>query len=979
MIQIGTLLVSFDQREIRQHGRSVRIGSRAFDILEVLFRANGGIVSKDAIMDAVWPGAIVEENRLQVHIVALRKMFGVDRELIKTVPGRGYLLVSGSRHVRNQARTPDRQGGAAFSGGGLPAHAATLVGRDAEVSQITELLGRASVVKLVGAGGIGKTCLAVHVAREMGERFGEPVFFVELAKASSQDAVLGTLACALKIDAPLDELTLEDLSGVIAASPCLLVLDNAEHVIDVVANLVETLATRNPALRVLVTSREPLHIWSESVFRVEPLAVPVNGSSVDAILAHSAVELFLCRARSIAPGCGTDEAGVFLVGEICRRLEGLPLAIELAAARVATLGIEGVASRLDDRLNLLTGGLRSALPRHQTLRATFDWSYALLDAPSRVLFRRLGFFAGAFTFDAVCTVAIEPDMPIATVISSLSELAAKSLLTVEFCGAIAQYRLTESTRAYAMEKLRDEGELQRIAARQMQYLQDRIEHGKVMVGDAAKNLPATEPRLALDEARAAFEWAFSPDGSPALGGVALAGSLVGTLLQSSLVHECHERAGRALADIDALPPGSVDALCEMRLCSAYASTLLHTGCAVHEAGPLWKRVLVLARQTRDEAFEARALWGAWNTMLACSDIHASFRFATRFQEFADRCGTPWQQILAAGMIAVSLHCFGEHEQARVRLERAVATLIELGPVAPGGLGLAVDPLTFGNGTLARIMWMQGHPERAMQLVEKVVNLVRPDMLEPSLSHVLAVAAVPIALQCGEPETASRYLAVLQSQVALNRFAIWQGYSECHAGHLDILSGHTEAGLAKLEPALQRLTSCGFRRVLTPMIALCAEALAKAGRIAEARAKLDEALKYCHAHGEHFFIAELQRVMGVAALAQGRAIQADGRAAMAEAFETEGRRHLLDAMQTAREQCAAMLELRAVLNFVDHLLERQETARAASLLDDISARVDLESKAPDILRLAELRHVVRQPRPSLDADSGEAVNYQHDGA
>ncbi|MBN3729291.1 ATP-binding protein, partial [Burkholderia sp. Ac-20379] len=247
-----------------------------------------------------------------------------------------------------------------------------------------------------------------------------------------------------------------------------------------------------------------------------------------------------------------------------RRLDGLPLAIELAAARVATLGVDGVAARLDDRLDLLSGGLRLALPRHQTLRATFDWSYTLLDADARALFRSLAFFSGSFTFDAVCAVATEPGMPIATAIAALTELTAKSLIAVEFHGAIALYRLTESTRAYAMERLRGEGELARVGRRHLRYLQRYIDER-----DAHAPCPSRHPGAPLDAARSVWEWAFSDDGDPALA-VSLAGSLVGTLLDPSLVAECRERSGCALATLDALPEGAVDPDCEMRVCTAHA-------------------------------------------------------------------------------------------------------------------------------------------------------------------------------------------------------------------------------------------------------------------------------------------------------------------------------------------------------------------------------------------------------------------------
>lgn len=967
MNRIGTLLVNFDQREVHQHGRSLRVGARALDILEVLFRANGAILSKDDIMDAVWPGLIVEENRLQVHIAALRKLLGGDRDLIKTVPGRGYLLVAHAERTADpgtdaashaDADLDTRAAGSRQStttprGRMLPVGVSRLIGRQAEVEQIVDQTTRTAVTTLVGAGGIGKTCLAVHVAREMRDRGNLSVYFVELAQASSPDAVLATLAAALGLAdaaAPLSAQSVADaLADTLADTGCLLVLDNAEHVIDAVASLVEVLVVRNPALRVLVTSREPLRIWTECVFRVEPLAVPANGASADAILAHSAVELFLHRARAIVPGCAADEASLAIVADICRRLEGLPLAVELAAARVATLGVEGVASRLDDRLNLLTGGLRSALPRHQALRATFDWSYALLDATSKALFRRLAFFTGTFNFDAVCAVATEPGMPVASVITSLGELATKSLVNVECRGAIAQYRLTESTRAYAMEKLRDEGEVQLIGTRHMLHVQKRMEESALPAGGHPAGGAAQEsPQPSLDEARTACDWALAGDGDRALG-VALAGALVCTLFEAGLVHECRDRAQRALAILDTLPAGAVDTVCEMRLCTAYASTLLYTDVPVQNALSLWNRVLWLARDAGDDTFQARALWGLWNTMLTTSDIHASMRFATRFQHLSERSGSPFQQALAALMVAVSLHLFGEHEQARQRIERVMDSIDES---RPSECSLSVDPLIIGNATLARIAWIQGDAERAMQYIEKAMNRVRADMLEPSLSHLLAVGVVPLALQCGELEAASRYLTILRSQVAIHRFESWQDYAECLAGQIDIECWRTEAGLARMGPALARLLARGFRRLVTPLIVVWTEGLARAGRIDEARARLDETLAHGQANGEHIFLPELLRVRGVVELERARRV-AERAPDAAEMHEAAGRRLLSDAMKLAHEHDAPMWELRAALDFAGHLAEKGQVRQAAALTADLSPRFDLHSDAPDIRRLVTL--------------------------
>jgi predicted ATPase/DNA-binding winged helix-turn-helix (wHTH) protein len=487
MVQIGKLHVNFDEREVCQDGSPLRIGARAFGILALLIEADGALVSKDEIMSRVWPDTIVEENNLQVQVAVLRKALGDDRAMIRTVPGRGYRLIA-----QPPAARPDAFASPPIEHRTLPASPPPLVGRDADAAAIAAALGNAPVLTLAGAGGIGKTSLAIRVARELGARFRDGVRFVELAALQERDAVLRAVrdACGLRRDGSIGSVgdinvNGDDSDGVariaaaLAGRDCLVVFDNAEHVVDVVATLASALVDDNAALRVLVTSREPLRIPCESVFRVQPLDVPGPDASPDDARACSAVALFLRRAHAMGCDLVADAASVTLVGEICRRLDGIPLAIELAASRAAALGVRGVYERLDDRLQLLGGGSRTALPRHQTLRATFDWSYALLDPTARTVFRRVGVFAGAFAFEAIRAVAADPETTSASVIATISELTAKSLLNVEFDGAVATYRLAESTRAYALEKLRDEGETARIAMRHMQFLEPRLDGARI--------------------------------------------------------------------------------------------------------------------------------------------------------------------------------------------------------------------------------------------------------------------------------------------------------------------------------------------------------------------------------------------------------------------------------------------------------------------------------------------------------------------
>ncbi|MCA7951431.1 helix-turn-helix transcriptional regulator [Burkholderia seminalis] len=937
MIQIGTLSVDFEQRDIRSQGASLRIGARALDILEVLHRASGSVVSKDDIMDAVWPGLIVEENRLQVHVATLRKALGASRDLIKTVPGRGYLLVAGAAHApadepQPAAAVPDTAGAA------LPAR---LIGREADIAQIVDMLDGTAVVTLVGAGGIGKTSLAARVAHDVRSRSRERVLFVELARTSTRGDVLAALAAGLGIASGVDTYrapAVERIGEALADARCLLVLDNAEHIVDVVADLADTLTAGAGSLRVLATSREPLHISAEAVVRVSPLAVPDSGAADDEIVRSPAVELFLERVRAAAPDCRIDAAGMRLIADICRRLDGLPLAIELAAARVATLGLAVVASRLDDRLNLLTGGLRSALPRHQTLRATFDWSYVLLEPAARALFRRMGCFIGPFTFDAARAVAAEPGSSAADMIAVLGELVAKSLVTVEFDGASARYRLTESTRAYALEKLRNEGEFDLVAERHAHYERTQTQ----------AQVPAASPAPAAVSPPAA--------GEPAGTAPDLAGpdELARALLEPARMRESTVQARRMLGDIDAGAPGPVDAGGEMRLRSAYASALLHTDGDALAAAGMWDRTLDLATHVGDDTYDARALVGLWHTMLALSDIHESLRYATRFERAAERRGDRAQCLLANAMVATSLHYFGEHAQARERLEAATAELAGAGEPPCAQAVLGVDMATFGGTILTRLAWLQGDPEHAMRLAAQAVERARRGTSALALCFVLGTVAVPIAMRYGDHDATTDYLATLRSASDTHGFDIWRTQAECLTGQFDIQTGHPGAGLARLEPALRRIEASGFRRLLAPLTAAHAEGLARTGRAAEARTRLDATLARCRAHGEHLFVPELLRVRGVATLEQARTAPAS----LAAAYEADGHRHLQQAIQTANAQGAAMWALRSTLDLADHLIERGRTAQASTLVAGLTRQFDPHSRANDVRRLLRVQNFVR---------------------
>ena len=411
-IAFGRFLLLPHRRELLADGRPVTLGGRAFEVLWALIEARGAVVSKDALITRVWADRIVEENNLQWQISALRAAFGADRNLIRTVSGRGYQFTG---EIRILPASPDERAGADATAvdprdarrdrglagelppTNLPEPVSELIGRDEEVGEILNLAAAHRLVTLTGGGGIGKTRLALALARELLPHFADGVWLAELSPLSDPGLVPATVAAATRLDLGGGEVTAPRVAAALAGRRLVLLLDNCEHVIDAAAALAEAVLQAGSEVRIIATSGEPLRSEGEWLYPVPPLAVPaVDDEDGEDAARYAAGRLFIERARAAEPHFAPDRHRLAIIAAICRRLDGIPLAIELAAARAATLGIEELAAGLDDRFRTLTGSRRTALPRHRTLRATLDWSYELLSEPERMILRRLAIFAGVF-------------------------------------------------------------------------------------------------------------------------------------------------------------------------------------------------------------------------------------------------------------------------------------------------------------------------------------------------------------------------------------------------------------------------------------------------------------------------------------------------------------------------------------------------------------------------------------------------------
>ena len=408
-ISFGPFRLLAEQRLLLDGDKPVRLGSRAFDILAALVERGGQVVGKAELIGRAWPQTFVEEANLKIQVSALRRALGDGQgghRYIVTVPGRGYNFVA-PLSAKEPPQVPLRPTLAPAGVHNLPIAVTRMIGRDEAVAALVSRLSRQRLVTIVGPGGIGKTTVALAVAERMIASYEHGVWLIDLAPLGDPGLVPSAVATVLGREIRTDD-PLPGLVGCLRDQRMLLLLDNCEHVIDAVAKMAAAILSGAPGVNILATSREPLAVAGESGYRLEPLSSPPQSSQPTAAeaAASPAVQLFVERVAAIVEDFALTDANAPLVVEICRRLDGLPLAIEFAAARVEVLGVEGLAARLDDSL-LVGAGRRTAMPRHRTLRAVVDWSFGLLSEDEQLFFRALGIFTGGFTVEAASAVAID--------------------------------------------------------------------------------------------------------------------------------------------------------------------------------------------------------------------------------------------------------------------------------------------------------------------------------------------------------------------------------------------------------------------------------------------------------------------------------------------------------------------------------------------------------------------------------------------
>ncbi len=932
----GPFRLSAATRQIERNDTPVVLGDRALDILIVLVERAGEVVSQKELLSRVWRDLVVTPGNLRVHMTALRKALG-DGEggarYIENVVGQGYCFVApvsrtGSPASATTASVPVSIS-ALSDARTLPPPLTRMVGRDETVRTIAADLHMDRFVTIVGAGGMGKTTVAVAVAHAVKEEFGGNVCFVDIGALTDPLLLPTIVASTLGLTGQSPDV-LATLMSSLQSARLLLVLDNCEHVIDAAASLAELIFGQAPGVHILATSREALRVEGEHAHWLRPLESPPQDAPVNmkTALTFPAIKLFVERATAADNRFQLADDNASTVADICRRLDGIALAIEFVAGRVGTYGLEGTADLLDKRLGLHWQGRRTALPRHKTLHALLDWSYGLLPPFEQCVLRRLSIFVGPFTLEAArAATHDEPDESALAI--ALDSLIAKSLVsTHKAWDAITTYRLLETTRIYALERLEEANEVDAVAGRHARYYAGLLK---------AHSIPARHEHLG--NVRSALEWCFGDRGGTSVPertgvGIELAAASVATLLHFSLWSECLSWSKTALARLPDTVNGDKR---ELVLQEAVAISSMYMGAA--DVKPEILRGIEIARQLAETAIHLRLLASLHFYSHRVTDFQASLAIGEQIDAVARTTNDVIFRAISDWLCGSSQMCLGNQEAALQLFERGFTHGGD--HYAANAQQLGIYYRSRGLVGLARVQWLCGHPEQALQTAQQALA-ESAQTAAVNRSYTLLIVC-HVFLWRGDLDTALEVIEQVMAQPHWQGRLVWF-HTEALAlkGEVLMRHGRLTEGIELLRTALTDMKTRNQKNLMLTVTA-CAlvEGLAAAGHLDEALALITDTLARPPGDAQTWEAPELLRVRGSILMS------------MPHPDEIEAERCLAHSLALARKQRASGWELRTAMTLARLRSRQHRATEARDVLTNICARFTEGFDTQDLRAAREL--------------------------